>query len=167
MYSSGDARVHVGPGLGLRVQSHGLIGEDMDSRTVGRQVRRVCKHDQICSAYKPVVGRHVAFRKLNLHWNETFMCWRLSLTHSQDLLLVRTLTGHFSRLVFPDTQNCTVKLLLSLLWNPFVLLFHFGFSYSVSCHDNLNFELSCIFWFPIFPVLLSGVGRLKNLGNCL
>ncbi len=67
MYSAGDARVRVGPGLGLRVQSHGLIGEDMDSRTIGRQNESVqAKRDQICSAYKPKVGRHMAFWKLNL-----------------------------------------------------------------------------------------------------
>lgn len=152
MYSPGDARVRVGPGLGLCVQPHGLIGEDTDSRTVGRQVRRVCKHDPICSAYKLMVGHHVAFLKLNLHWNETFMCWRLGLTHSQDLLLVRTLTGHSSHLVFPDTWTCSIKPVTHLR----SLYCYFMFScYLVSW--QLQFRISGFLYFLFhFPCFLSG-----------
>ncbi len=73
MYSAGDARVRVGPGLGLRVQSHGLIGEDMDSRTIGRQNESVrAKRDQICSAYCDGWSSY-GFLKI-ISATETFMC---------------------------------------------------------------------------------------------
>lgn len=163
MYRAGDARVCVGPGLGRCLQPHGLIEEDTNSQTVGQQVRLVYERDPICSAYKLMAGCHVAFRKLNLQWNETFIWWRLGLTHSQDLLLVRMLTGHSSRPVFLDAQTCMVKSLFTVTcWRSLFLLFHVRCNHisKIACATRPNVHCR-LCW----DVYLKKLLRLKSLSN--